>query len=388
MISSSHISIALLIGVTSFLFAVLLVPQVIKLVHKYGLLDVSNYRKLHTTPTPSMGGLAIVGVFITLCVGALFFMSVSEWRVIVLNVIILSAIGFFNDWKDIQVTYKLGAQIALGIIVFTAGYRINYGFGIAGMYELPLWVSFVFTMVFIILVMNAFNLIDGIDGLAGGICLMNFLVFGIVFLLSREFGYTLFCFILVGAVAGFLKYNLNPAKIFMGDTGSLPLGMLMAIFSLKMLDVLALHPQHSNAVNSFLPLVIAMNLLPVFDTLRVFILRMNKGLSPFTKDENHFHHHFLENRLNHKESSSTIHVAHVTLISISLTIGTLIDAEYAAGMLVISAFITFEITTFLRIRIAKLEQMRLKEEEANYLRSNRFLINVKKAPNERIGKAL
>jgi len=223
----------IMIALIAFTFALLVIPRVIKRVNKKGLLAQPNHRTSHEIPTPSMGG---IGIFLGLLTVLPFLDYSIEITVLMITVTVLFIVGFYDDVYEMKSIVKLIIQLICAMGLYFAGFAINSLHGIFGIHEISETFSFVLTILFIVGVTNAFNLIDGIDGLAGGISLINGLFFGFIFLLNNQTSYVIIAFALVGAILGFLKYNYHPAKIFMGDTGSLFLGLLMSIFVIKTLQ--------------------------------------------------------------------------------------------------------------------------------------------------------
>jgi UDP-N-acetylmuramyl pentapeptide phosphotransferase/UDP-N-acetylglucosamine-1-phosphate transferase len=193
--------------------------------------------------------------------------------------------GIMDDIRDLSARYKFLIQIGLAMLMATSGIRINSFEGVFGIYELPLAAQYTFTLLTIVGVTNAFNLIDGIDGLAGGLGFMSLTTLGIFLTLNGDMTSALIAFALAGGIVAFLYFNLNPARIFLGDTGSLVLGFSIAVLCIRLMQV--------NTITS-LPhapvFILGIAFIPVFDTIRVFASRIWKGKSPFVADKTHIHH--------------------------------------------------------------------------------------------------
>ncbi len=362
----------------SYVISLGLVPLVITLVRKFDLMDRPDHRKLHKAPTPSMGGLGVIAsMFITITM-SMFLMDTLEWLLIVTSLIGFSVMGFIDDWKDLNAKLKLVVQIGLSVTAYLLGFKLDYGFGLFGIQEITPIISFVLTIGIYILLINAYNLIDGIDELAGGILSINFAAFAVVFFMIDRFDYMLLSVIGFGAVRGFMKFNAHPARIFMGDSGSLPLGMIMALLTFKALQVLKPATIMHTETSWVLPTIIALNCIPLFDTLRVFTIRILKGRSPFSADRIHLHHLFLKNRFGHKKSAMIIHVSHMSII---LTVAVFASSMYLwVSVLVVLVLTTFafELNTFFRLRNRSIEKKSLKEQENHFLKSNKLLVTLKK----------
>jgi UDP-GlcNAc:undecaprenyl-phosphate/decaprenyl-phosphate GlcNAc-1-phosphate transferase len=277
----------------AFFVTVFSIPYVIHLAYLKKLLDDPNQRTIHVSSTPRLGGLSIFAGF------ASAFTIYSPPDFVMMKVfagtIILFFIGLKDDILPVSAFKKFFIQVlATGIVMFLGNVRITGFHGIFGIYELPEGISFMFTFIVIIGLTNAFNLIDGIDGLAGSIAfIVNISLAGIfIFLMpSQYYAYGIAALSLAGAIAGFLRYNIYKAKIFMGDTGSLVSGFLTICLVIIMVEA---KDEFGNDLIKNGP-VLAMSLLviPIVDTLRVFIIRILNGKSPFDPDKNHLHHSLL-----------------------------------------------------------------------------------------------
>ncbi len=288
---------AILCFITAFVITLIAIPPIINLIKKYRLYDIPNARKEHTLPVPTMGGIAIVaGMAIALL---LWFPFTTESGQVsfFLSIIVLLGLGIMDDLKDLSAKYKFVIQFCLAVLIALSGIRITSFDGLFGIYELPLTVQYSFTILAIVGITNAFNLIDGIDGLAGGLSFMSLVTLGFFLSISGDANTALIAFALAGGTLAFLYFNLNPARIFMGDTGSLVLGFVIAVLCIRLLqvNVAAANPvlEHSPAF------ILGIVLIPVFDTLRVFALRIWKGKSPFQADRTHIHHLLTNNGHSH-----------------------------------------------------------------------------------------
>lgn len=278
---------------------------VIRLLKIYRFMDKPNERKIHEAPTPSMGG---VGIFLG-GLPAYFLRGEPELFLIFILLFILLVIGTIDDMLDLSAVLRLVLQIGIGITLFYFGFKIDNVHGIFGLNELPEVFSFIITVLFTVGIINAFNLIDGINGLAGGVVALNAIVFGVVFSFNGEYEYATLSFVLASAIVGFLLHNFKKkADIFMGDSGSLVLGGAMAIFSLKVFGL----DSENQVLN--INLILGMLLVPVLDLLRVVVVRLYDGRKPFDADNNHIHHKLLKITKSHVLSSFFIHA--VTLVCV------------------------------------------------------------------------
>jgi UDP-N-acetylmuramyl pentapeptide phosphotransferase/UDP-N-acetylglucosamine-1-phosphate transferase len=258
------------------------------MIRRYGLYDMPNARKVHSSPVPTMGGIAIVaGMMMSLF---LWFPFGNETGQIAFffSIAVLFGLGIMDDLKDLSAKYKFIIQIGLAFLIALSGIRIQSFDGLFGIHELPRFSQYTFTILAIVGITNAFNLVDGIDGLAGGLGFMSLMTLGLFLTISGDSNTALVAFALAGGIMAFLYFNFNPARIFMGDTGSLVLGFVIAVLCIRLLQVspLASDPalQHSPVF------VLGIVLIPVFDTMRVFAIRIWRGKSPFEADRTHIHH--------------------------------------------------------------------------------------------------
>lgn len=298
----------LLCFLTAFVVTLICIPPIINLVKKYKLYDVPNERKEHTSPIPTMGGVAIVaGLMIALLFWFPFANEVTQ-ICFFFCITILLGLGIMDDLKDLSARYKFLVQASLAAIITISGIRITSLEGLFGIYDLSLMAQYTFTCVVIVGITNAFNLIDGIDGLAGGIAFMSLVTLGLFLSLNGDVNTALIAFALAGAVLAFLYFNFNPAKIFMGDTGSLILGFVIAVLCIRLIQVNSLLPDP--ALPHAAVFVFGVVLIPVFDTIRVFSVRIWKGRSPFQADKTHIHHLLTNQGFSHAFAAKLICFLH------------------------------------------------------------------------------
>ena len=262
--------------------------------------DDPGERKIHTVKTPRLGGIAIVAsFFLSIFVGYLFFKDrfsiPRNILLLYLPVMIIVFLGIFDDLKGANAVQKFFFQIICGIIVYHLSFSIRYlSLPFIGSVKLGI-LSPVATVLWVVFVINAFNLIDGLDGLLARIALYASLCLGIIFYMRNERELMMFALILVGALLGFLPWNLHPAKIFLGDTGSMFLGFLFAVFSM------ATSQKNPLSMSLIVPVIII--LIPLVDTSWAFVRRVKKRQSPFKADQSHVHHYLLSLFGSHKKAS-------------------------------------------------------------------------------------
>ncbi len=308
----SNYKFALLCFITAFVVTLIAIPPIISLIRKYNLFDKPNARKEHTVPIPTMGGLAIVaGMMISLFLWFPFSNSIPQ-ICFFFSVLVMFGLGIMDDLKDLSAKYKFIIQTGLAGLIALSGIRIVSFEGLFGIYELPMMAQYTFTFLAIVGITNAFNLIDGIDGLAGGIGFMSLVILGLFLTLSGDVNTALIAFALSGGIMAFMYFNLNPARIFMGDTGSLILGFVIAVLCIRLLQV------NIFSANSIIPhapvFVLGIVFIPVFDTIRVFATRIWRGKSPFVADKTHIHHLLTNQGFSHAFAAKLICILHGFLL--------------------------------------------------------------------------
>lgn len=296
----------------AFMISVFGIPSIVRVAHVKNLLDEPNFRTVHASLTPRLGGLAIFAGFMS---AITIFGDVSDSiQRVLAGCIVLFFIGLKDDIVSISVFKKFFVQIlATGIIMFIGDVRITSFQGFMGIYELEAGISYGITFLVVVGITNAINLIDGLDGLAGTIITIISVVFGYYFYKSDsvEFHpYAKLAVCLVGGIIGFLRYNMHKAIIFMGDTGSLVCGFLVAVLSIQFIEM--------KSVDSSPSVAVATLVVPVFDTARVFAIRILSGRSPFSPDKNHIHHILMRMGLTQLQTVITLGI--VNVISVLVTV--------------------------------------------------------------------
>ena len=313
--------------VSAYLFSARIYPVVIYLSHKKDLMDEPGERSMHLNKTPTLGG---VGLFITFTIGIILMGIFTDLErpdlikvlALVGSSILLLFLGLKDDLLVISPKKKFSGQLlAATIVVFASDLRILSMDGIFGLGELPYWISVGFTIFVFLLIVNAFNLIDGIDGLAGGIAILTSAFFGVYFALNNMVLMALICFLLIGALIGFLVHNFSKdQKLFMGDSGSLFTGFLMAYLAVGFLNNSATGTVIAYPILNVPVMAIAVLSYPMMDVLRVFIIRIREGRSPFSADNNHIHHRFLSLGFSHKKASASIVLLNMVVIFTALAL--------------------------------------------------------------------
>lgn len=307
----------LLTGIVSFTLAFLALPAIMRVAKEKKLYDLPDERKLHTKAIASLGG---VGIFIGFLLSALLtvpFRDNPEFPYFFAAAFVIFFLGLKDDILIISASKKfLGQLAAAAIMIHLADIRIDSMHGFLGVGQLPEWISYLVSYITIIVVINAYNLIDGVDGLAGSLGVLTSVIFGVYFFYAEMPFYSLVAFAMAGSLAAFLIFNFHPAKIFMGDSGSLLLGLVNAMLVIRFIDV-ADSVAGKFPLDSSVALGFSILVLPLLDLLRVFSIRIFRGRSPFSPDRNHIHHLLLDRGLNHR--SVTFSCVGLNLALIAMT---------------------------------------------------------------------
>lgn len=321
--------LAIFSAVMTFLLStkIPLYPVIIYVAEKKKLMDVPLERSAHSTQVPNLGGLGLFITFsLTLIVLSLMTdlssVDLIKINALMASTIILLFLGIKDDLVLISPLKKLiGQLVSAAIVIFLSDVRIVSLEGLLGIGELPYFLSVVFSAFVFILVINAINLIDGIDGLAASMAIVASSVFGFFFIVNGHYMMTLVSFILVGALAGFLKYNLSKShKIFMGDCGSMLVGFLLAYQGMNFLIYNSLETATHSLTNAPIILLAVLS-FPLLDTLRVFAIRIRQKRSPFSADRNHIHHRLLNLGFTHIKATLLLTVCAIFTIGIGLSLG-------------------------------------------------------------------
>lgn len=301
--------------ITAFLLSYIAIPSIINVAKVKHLMDEPGERRSHSTSTPSLGGIGIFAGMIFSIIMWTPFMYFGDLQYILCSFIILFLIGAKDDIVPMSPWRKLLGQIAAAsILVFKANIVLTSFYGIFGVYELPYVFSILLSLFTILVLINAFNLIDGINGLSGGIGVLISVLLGSWFFMVDRMELAIIAFALAGAVVAFLKFNVTPAKIFMGDTGSLLLGLVSAILAIEFIEYHKVIGDHPYAFKAAPAAAIGILILPLFDTLRVFIIRTIKGKSPFNPDRTHIHHLLIDTGMSHMKATFILLVVNVFFI--------------------------------------------------------------------------
>jgi len=305
----------------AFATTFVVIPSIITVSKSKRLFDKPDERKSHTSEIPTLGGVAVfLGMVLPLAFldGPIF---IHQLKFILIGLVILFFVGIKDDLVVISPRTKFIAQIiAISIVAILGDIRVTSFHGLMGIDVLPYAVSILFTIFVFILIINGFNLIDGIDGLSAGVGILCSASLGFWFLLIRDHSFAGFCFAVSGALLAFFRFivfgKIN--KIFLGDTGSLVLGLSISILIVRFLESSLTGTIVSREDFPAPTLAIALLIIPLMDTLRVFTLRLLVGKSPFKPDRFHTHHKFLLLGFSHLKTTLIILCFNLAIIVFSV----------------------------------------------------------------------
>jgi len=313
----------IIFGAAAFTITFLFIPVLIKLLSQLKVFDAPGKHKIHQHYVPSMGGVCIVmGAAFAQIIGLPF----SEWahlKYFYITIAMMFITGLRDDILTLSPRQKLIGQILPVIIVVVFGDTILWSFyGVffedVVFHNVVAWGVTIFT---IVILTNAYNLIDGLDGLAGTVGMIALLCFGTWFYLAGDFTMALISLSFFSSLAAFLWFNWEPSRIFMGDTGALVVGLLLSILTIKFINTnYLLSDNNPIRFTSTIGTAIMIMIIPIFDTLRVIILRLRRFQSPFRADKNHLHHQFLKLGFSHSKTVLVISAIHLFFVMLAFVL--------------------------------------------------------------------
>ncbi len=323
------------------ILAGILIPQILLISFRKKLFDDVDERKIHQGAVPRLGGIAFMPVIIfvisllsgvNIMIGNYALCNALTENPVLLTFtvcafLLIYLVGIADDLIGVRYRAKFTVQIMVGCLIIMGGLYIDNLHGLFGIYELPLWIAYPLTLLVIVFIMNAINLIDGIDGLASGICGVAILFYGGLFYYMGSYLFCMLAMATLGVLIPFFYYNVfgkiqKHKKIFMGDSGSLTIGLILSILSIQTLmelghhSEIALHP----FMCAFAPLFV-----PCFDVVRVFFLRIKNGKSPFLPDNNHLHHKLIQLGFGQHQTMVYIILLSISLIAINVILSPIIN---------------------------------------------------------------
>lgn len=340
--------------ILAFIIAYQTFPTILYVAKEKHLMDEPGSRSVHSNRTPTLGG---IGIFFSLVVVMTIVGALLNTKVLLLVMggsTILFFLGLKDDLTILSARKKFIGQLlaALLLIIFTDTRIIGFS-KILDVDTLPYWISIFFTLFVYILIINAFNLIDGVDGLAGSIALLISVVFSVVFYKSGALSLATISVALIGALLAFLRFNFSiKKKIFMGDTGSMIVGFLLAFFTISFISMSQIDVD-SRYFKASPVLALAMLYYPLMDTFRVFFIRIFiLRKSPFEADKNHVHHRFIQSGFTHVQTTFIIALISLIVIIIAFNISHL-NLNTQIGLLLIYGSILYYIPFFIKRHLIK-----------------------------------
>lgn len=330
----------LAVFVVSMVFSGVLIPQILLIAFKKKLFDAMDGRKIHHGAVPRLGGMAFVPVMM-LSISLLLGISLLIGRNVILEslisdmqnisflvsaVIIIYLVGLADDLIGVRYRGKFVAQIVCAILLLASGLCMSDLHGVLFIDGIPHWIGALLTILLVVYIVNAMNLIDGVDGLASGLSVISFLCYGSTFYAIGEYLYSIIAFAALGTVVPFFYFNVfgdakKKKKIFMGDTGSLTIGLLLCFLAIRMSQMGASVRDVNPVILAFVPLFI-----PCMDVVRVFIGRIRRGANPFKPDQTHIHHKLMKTGLSQRLTmviilvSSALFIVFNVMLSASLNV--------------------------------------------------------------------
>lgn len=336
------------------------IPRIVIIAKIKRLFDEHNARKVHKGAIPRLGGLSFFPAALfsfAFVLGLRYYYGydisfdlqlelLTEFLFVLSGMIILYFVGMVDDLIGVGYRSKFVAQIFSAVCLVLAGVSIFDLQGLFGIHRLPFLLDVLLTVVGVVLTVNAFNLIDGVDGLCSGLGTIILTTLGVLFIYNQLYVYAMFAFGMVGVLIAFFQYNVlgTRLKVFMGDTGSLTLGYMISFLALKFMNL-----ENTSfitlGIHSTMAVVIGLLMLPVFDTCRVFVSRISKGKSPFFPDKNHIHHKLLQLNRTHLQSTGILLMMEVGYVLLNFVMAELFQMTITAVLIIdVLVGITINIT--------------------------------------------
>lgn len=342
----------------SFLIGLCFMPLVIDIAKKRNFVVKPNKRTSHEGAVPNIGGINIFISFL-LTVFMFSYGIITQLQFTIIGVFIILIVGFVDDLIDIKATWKLVGELASAFfLIVVADIRLTNLHGFMGIAELSIGASYLLSFFVFIVIINALNLIDGVDGLASGLGILYSLFFAAYFTLTGNINLAISAYAMVGSLAVFFIYNVfgGKRKIFMGDSGSLLLGYMIALYVFEFCEMNAYHLVPAKFhIQSAPAVAICVLSVPLYDTMRVMLTRIKKGVSPFHPDKNHIHHLLLRINLKHRQVTFVLLCVSVVFITLGL-----LGRNWSIGILVLTAFVAGSVLTYTLWRAVDRKSMQKK----------------------------
>ena len=333
-------------------------PKVLNVALSKNIVDNLDARKLQRRPVPVLGGACVYfGTVMALCIANLFF-DCSDLFPIMCAMTIMLCVGIVDDIIDLSPSLRFFIEIlVVGVALCPNDYMIDSLHGLWGINEISVYLAVPLAIVAGVGIINAINLVDGVDGLSTGYCMMASTLFGIMAALVQDWPMLIMAVIAVGALIPFFLHNVfgKYTKMFIGDGGTLFMGVLISVFVMNMLNSEPLYVEYVARGMGLIPFTVAVLAVPVFDTLRVMSMRMLRGNSPFKPDKTHLHHIFIEMGFSHVGTTMSILSLNTLVVGLwflTYQLGGSIDLQLYV-VLAASLAITFGFYKLMRVQIAK-----------------------------------
>lgn len=342
----------------SFLLAIAAIPPIIRVAKEKKLFDPPNERKLHTAAIPPLGGVAI---FLAFCLSVILSshgLNFYPLRYLLGALLIMFFIGLMDDMITLSARKKFVVQVISVLILISMGnVCITNLHGLFGIQEIPYLPGVLLTLFVVVAIINAFNLIDGIDGLSSGLAIMASLVMGCWFFLADYIQFSIIAFALTGSLAGFFLYNVfgRSNKLFMGDTGSLVVGMILAVLIIRFNEV-NINKTVLYAIGAAPSVSFAFVMIPLVDTLRVMTIRIMYGRSPFSPDKNHIHHRLLELFPNHLTVTLIMIGSNLLIIGLALILNNQMRSNTLQFLIVFSVSVLMSFMPSYLVKLAHVKE--------------------------------
>lgn len=298
----------IIMALLSLIVTTVIYPFVLRYALRYQIVDNPDARKIHRQPIPVMGGVAVYAGILAGCLAMWLLIDKASIHWSLMAVTTMLVLGVWDDMKNLPAILRLIVQFGIvGGYMLLTGYYIHDFYGFLGIHEISLWVGISLSLVTGVGIINAINMIDGIDGYSSGYGIMACSCFAVLFIIIGPSVWASLAVIVTAALIPFFFHNVFgvKSKMFIGDGGTMMLGFLMAIFAIGALSTrrgLVLEAQGISVI----AMTLAILCIPVFDTLRVMTVRMLRGRSPFKPDKSHLHHLFIDMGFSHLGASLSI----------------------------------------------------------------------------------
>ena len=333
-------------------------PMVRKVAVKRNIVDNPNMRKLQKMPVPVMGGVAVFfGLVSGLCAMSLF-MDTSALLPVFVAMSIMLCVGVMDDISGLSPRLRFLIEILVVVaLIFTTKISLDNLHGLWGFYNLPGWLSIPLTVFAVVGMINALNLIDGVDGLSSGFCVVASSAFGVLFFVSGNMVLLTLCAITIASLLPFFCHNVfgKESKMFIGDGGSLMMGLVMSAYVVEIIAFRGSYTQSMPAGIGLVAFTMAVMSVPVFDTLRVMVMRILRGVSPFNPDKTHLHHLFIDLGFSHIGTTISVLTLNVLVMAawfVSYLLGASVDTQFYI-VIGSSLLVTAVFYKFMRIQIAR-----------------------------------